>query len=79
MVSRNSKIGPKTMTTVIDMNKARATRDAKAAELIERKKAARNGIVDWMETYHDLGSEFLIAEMDQAKEIALAFRDMTRT
>lgn len=53
--------------------------DEMAAELVERKKAARNGIVDWMETYHDLGSEFLIAEMDQAKEMAAVFRDMTRT
>lgn len=64
---------------IVDLNKARATRDAKAAELVERKKTARNGIVDWMETYHDLGCEFLIAEMDQAKDIALAFRDMTKT
>lgn len=64
---------------IVDLNKARATRDAKAAELVERKKAARNGIVEWMETYHDLGSEFLIAEMDQAKEMAAVFRDMTKT
>lgn len=64
---------------IVDLNRVRATRDAKNAELVERKKAARNGIVDWMETYHDLGCEFLIAEMDQAKEMAQAFRDMTRT
>lgn len=64
---------------IVDLNKARAARAAKNDELEARKRAARNILVDWMESFQDLGAEFLVAEMEKAKEVALVFSDMTKT
>lgn len=52
---------------IIDINKARASRDEAS-----RRRIARNLLVDWMETYADLGADFIDEEFKHVRSLFLS-------
>lgn len=52
---------------LVDQDKARASNDAAS-----RRRIARNLLVDWMETYSDLGADFIDEEFKHVRSLFLS-------